>query len=44
MGDVISFILDNVVIDNYFFGVVSVSKDGFESLVVFFGVVGVFGE
>ncbi len=44
VGDVTSFTLDNVVIDNYFFGVASVSKDGFESPVVFPGAAGAFGE
>ena len=34
----------NVVIDNYFFGVASVSKDGFESPVVFPGHAGDFGD
>ncbi|MTI89431.1 MAG: M28 family peptidase [Balneolaceae bacterium] len=36
--------LENIVIDNYFFGVASVSKDGFESPVVFPGPAGSFGE
>jgi len=36
--------LENVVIDNYLFGVASVSKEGFESPVVFPGVAGSFGE
>ena len=44
VGDVTSFTLDNVVIDNYFFGLASVSKDGFESPVVFPGAAGAFGE
>ncbi|GAA0855930.1 M28 family metallopeptidase [Aliiglaciecola litoralis] len=44
VGDVTSFTLENVVIDNYFFGVASVSKDGFESPVVFPGAAGAFGE
>ncbi|BBO29188.1 peptidase M28 [Alteromonas sp. I4] len=44
VGDVTSYTLDNVVIDNYFFGVASVSKDGFESPVVFPGAAGAFGE
>lgn len=39
-----SFTLENIVIDNYFFGVASVSEDGFESPVVFPGVAGSFGE
>ncbi len=36
--------LRNIVIDNYFFGVASVSKDGFESPVVFPGPAGSFGD
>ncbi len=36
--------LENIVIDNYLFGVASVSKEGFESPVVFPGVAGSFGE
>lgn len=36
--------LENVVIDNYLFGVASVSKEGFESPVVFPGAAGSFGE
>jgi hypothetical protein len=36
--------LENVVIDNYFFGVASVSKTGFESPVVFPGPAGSFGK
>ncbi len=36
--------LKNVVIDNYFFGVASVSKDGYESPVVFPGPAGSFGN
>lgn len=43
VGDVTEFELKNVVIDNYFFGVSSVSKDGFESPVVFPGPAGSFG-
>lgn len=42
VGDVSEFTLDNVVIDNYFFGVASVSEDGFESPVVFPGPAGAF--
>ena len=38
-----SFELKNIVIDNYFFGVSSVSHDGFESPVVFPGPAGSFG-
>ncbi|MGO4893939.1 M28 family metallopeptidase [Flavobacterium sp. W21_SRS_FM6] len=44
VGDVTEYTLENVVIDNYFFGVASVSKDGFESPVVFPGSAGSFGE
>jgi len=35
VGDVSEFTLDGIVIDNYFFGVAAISKDGFESVVVF---------
>jgi len=41
-GDVAEFTLDNVVIDNYIFGVASVNKDGIESPVVFPGPIGAF--
>ena len=44
VGDVTEYTLKNVVIDNYFFGVASVSQDGFESPVVFPGAAGAFGE
>lgn len=44
VDDVTTFTLENVVIDNYFFGVASVSKDGFESPVVYPGAAGSFGE
>ena len=44
VGMVTQFTLENVVIDNYFFGVASVSKDGFESPVVYPGAAGAFGE
>ncbi len=44
VGDVTEYTLENIVIDNYFFGVASVSKDGFESPVVFPGPTGAFGE
>lgn len=44
VGDVSQATLENVVIDNYFFGVASVSKAGFESPVVFPGAAGSFGE
>lgn len=42
VGDVAEFTLENVVIDNYLFGVASVSADGYESPVVFPGPVGAF--
>lgn len=42
VGDVREFTLKNVVIDNYFFGVSSISSDGFESPVVFPGPAGAF--
>lgn len=35
VGDVSEFTLENIVIDNYYFGVAAVGKDGHESLVVF---------
>ncbi|NHF59431.1 M28 family peptidase [Flavobacteriaceae bacterium TP-CH-4] len=35
VGDATEYTLDGIVIDNYFFGVSSVGKDGFESPVVF---------
>jgi len=35
VGDVSEFTLDGIVIDNFFFGVASVGKDGYESPVVF---------
>ncbi len=35
VGDVSDFTLNGIVIDNFFFGVASVGKNGFESLVVF---------
>ncbi len=44
VGDVSEFTLENIVIDNYFFGVSSVAKDGAESPVVFPGPAGAFGE
>ncbi|AXK72678.1 peptidase M28 [Lysobacter sp. TY2-98] len=43
VGDVTQFTLKNVVIDNYFFGVAAVAKDGTESPVVFPGPMGSFG-
>ena len=44
VGDISEYTLKNIVIDNYFFGVASVSKDGFESPIVFPGDAGSFGE
>jgi Zn-dependent M28 family amino/carboxypeptidase len=41
-GDVSEFTLENVVIDNYFFGVSSVSERGMQSPVVFPGAAGAF--
>tara|TARA_R110000868_G_scaffold121034_3_gene321131 strand:+ start:26818 stop:28149 length:1332 start_codon:yes stop_codon:yes gene_type:complete len=35
VGDVTKFLLEGIVIDNFFFGISSVGKDGFESPVVF---------
>ena len=35
VGDVTEFTLEGIVIDNFYFGVASVDKDGFESVVVF---------
>ncbi|WP_440959929.1 M20/M25/M40 family metallo-hydrolase [Oceanicaulis sp. LC35] len=43
VGDVTTFTLENVVIDNYYFGVSSVAPDGSESPVVFPGPAGSFG-
>ena len=43
-GDVSEFTLENVVIDNYIFGVASVSKTGIESPVVFPGPIGAFWQ
>ena len=37
-----NYTLKNVVIDNYLFGVASVSIDGYESPVVFPGIMGSF--
>ncbi|WP_100644311.1 M28 family metallopeptidase [Alteromonas facilis] len=42
VGDVNEYTLENIVIDNYFFGVASVSEDGYESPVVFPGAAGAF--
>jgi len=44
VGTVDTYTLENVVIDNYLFGVASVSDDGYESPVVFPGATGSFGE
>ena len=44
VGMVDSFTLKNIVIDNYYFGVVSVAKNGAETPVVFPGAAGSFGE
>lgn len=44
VGNVTQATLENIVIDNYFFGVASVNKDGLESPVVFPGPAGSFGE
>lgn len=35
VGDVSEFTLDGIVVDNYFFGIATVNKNGFESLVTF---------
>ena len=43
VGDVTQHTLENVVIDNYFFGVSAVGTDGSESPVVFPGAAGSFG-
>lgn len=43
VGDVTSHTLQDVVIDNYFFGVAAVARDGSESPVVFPGAAGSFG-
>ncbi|WP_460457042.1 M28 family metallopeptidase [Arenimonas alkanexedens] len=43
VGDLSEYTLKNVVIDNYFFGVAAVAKDGSESPVVFPGAAGSFG-
>ncbi|WP_109259769.1 M28 family metallopeptidase [Hyphobacterium indicum] len=44
VGNVTEYTLENVVIDNFYFGVASVAEDGSESPVVFPGVMGSFGE
>ena len=43
VGKVDRYTLENIVIDNYLFGVASVSVDGYESPVVFPGATGSFG-
>jgi len=43
VGDVSEATLENIVIDNYFFGVAAVAADGSESPVVFPGAAGSFG-
>jgi hypothetical protein len=44
VGNVTEYTLENVVIDNYYFGVASVAEDGSESPVVFPGPMGSFGD
>lgn len=44
VGKVSEFTLQNIVIDNYFFGVSSISNDGAQSPVVFPGPMGNFGD
>lgn len=44
VGLVDTYTLENIVIDNFLFGVASVSTDGYESPVVFPGATGSFGE
>jgi len=44
VGNVTEYTLENVVIDNFYFGVASVAHDGSESPVVFPGVMGSFGD
>jgi hypothetical protein len=44
VGNINKYTLENIVIDNYFFGVASVSKEGFESPIVFPGDAGSFGD
>ncbi|MGH8085598.1 MAG: M28 family metallopeptidase [Lysobacter sp.] len=43
VGDVAEYTLENVVIDNYFFGVSAVGKNGAQSPIVFPGAAGSFG-
>ena len=42
VGDVSAHTVENVVIDNFIFGVASVSEDGYESPAVFPGAIGAF--
>lgn len=35
VGNISEYLLEGIVIDNYFFGIASVGKDGYESMVVF---------
>ncbi len=44
VGDVDEFTLENIVIDNFFFGVSAISKDGAQTPVVFPGPAGSFGD
>ncbi len=44
VGLVDTYMLENIIIDNYLFGVASVSQDGYESPVVFPGPTGSFGD
>jgi hypothetical protein len=44
VGNVTQATLENIVIDNYFFGVASVNDNGLESVVVYPGAAGSFGE
>ncbi len=44
VGKVDHYTMENIVIDNYYFGVASVAKDGSESPVVFPGPAGSFGD
>lgn len=44
VGNVTEATLENIVIDNYFFGVASINKDGIESPVVYPGPAGSFGD
>lgn len=43
VGDVDNYIFENLVVDNYYFGVAAVAKNGAESPVVFPGSMGSFG-